>query len=283
MKSILTAAIAFLSIAFCANAAAQQKPYPFKVAKTGTGTQAIFFIPGFASAGEVWQETVSRYENSYTCYVLTMAGFAGIAPQGEATFKGWEAGIAQYIQDQKLEKPIVVGHSMGGGLALALAADYPKLLGKVVVVDALPCLSALINPAFKAAENPDCTETVTQMTALSDAQFYTMQKSGIPRLLQDTSMQEQVVGWSVKTDRKTFAQMFCDFSNTDLREKISSVTCPALILLESYFTTVKPEIEAQYKNLKGADLRYATKGLHFIMYDDKEWYFSQLKGFLAGK
>ena len=114
-------------------------------------------------------------------------------------------------------------------------------------------------------------------------QFCQMQKMSIPRLLTDTSMQENVVSWSVKSDRKTFAEMYCDFSNTDLREKIKTIKCPNLILLESYFVNLKPTIEEQYKNLKSANLQYANKGLHFIMYDDKEWYLTQINNFLATK
>ena len=102
----------------------------------------------------------------------------------------------------------------------------------------------------------------------------------MPRLLADASKLEMVVDWSVKSDRKTFAQMYCDFFNVDLREKISSVKCPTLILLESYFVNLKPAIENQYKSLKTANFQYANKGMHFIMYDDKDWYLGQLSNFL---
>lgn len=118
---------------------------------------------------------------------------------------------------------------------------------------------------------------------MTDEQFYKMQKLSIPRLLVDSTMQEKVVSWSVKSDRKTFAEMYCDFWNTDLREKIKNIKCPNLILLESYFVNIKPSIEEQYKNLKTANLQYANKGLHFIMYDDSEWYYAQLKKFLTTK
>ena len=77
--------------------------------------------------------------------------------------------------------------------------------------------------------------------------------------------------------------MFCDFSNTDLRDKIATIKCPSLILLEAYFVNMKPAIEAQYKNLKNANLQYANKGLHFIMYDDKDWYLAQLTNFIKSK
>lgn len=277
-KYILITALMFSAL--CSTVLAETKSYPFEVVKTGKGKQAILFIPGFASSGEVWNETKADFEKYFTCYTLTMAGFAGAKPQTNATFYNWKNEIANYIKSNKIEKPIVIGHSMGGGLALAIAADYPELIGKIVVVDALPSLSALMDPSFKAKENNDCSPIVNQMIALSDTQFYDMQKMGITRLVENASKQEMIVAWSVKSDRKTFGEMYCDFSNTDLRNKIATIKCPTLVLLESYFANFKPAIAEQYKNLKTANLQYANKGLHFIMYDDKEWYMEKLTNFI---
>ncbi|WP_417939324.1 alpha/beta fold hydrolase [Flavobacterium sp. RS13.1] len=283
MKKYSIVIIAFLCSALCLNVFAQTKQYPFEVVKTGKGKQAIIFIPGFASSGEVWNETKATFEKDFICYTLTMAGFAGVKPQPDPSFENWKTAIADYIKNNKIEKPIVIGHSMGGGLALALASDYPELIGKIVVVDALPCLAALSDTSFKSKENNDCSATVNQMTSMNETQFYDMQKQMMPRLLQDSSKLETVVSWSVKSDRTTFGQMYCDFFNTDLREKITDVKCPSLILLESYFINLKPAIGEQYKNLKTADFKYATKGLHFIMYDDTDWYLEQLNNFLKSK
>jgi len=66
-------------------------------------------------------------------------------------------------------------------------------------------------------------------------------------------------------------------------KKIQTVQCLSLILLEPCFVNFKPAIENQYKNLKKADMRYDSKGLHCIMYDDKEWYFEQLNNFLSSQ
>lgn len=255
--------------------------YLFEVEITGSGDQSIIFIPGFSCSGDVWNETIINYKDNFTCYVLTMAGFAGASPKSNPTFAGWENSIAEYIKDNNIDKPIVIGHSMGGGLAMALAADYPDLIGKIIVVDALPCLSAIMDPTFKSKENNDCSEIIKSITSATEEEFYAMQKRNIPMLLSDTTKSELVISWSVKSDRATFAEMFCDFSNTDLRERISNIKCPALILLESNFVNFKSGIEEQYKNLKTADLQYADKGLHFIMYDDKEWYDNQLKNFIG--
>lgn len=283
MKKFTFLLIIMLFFLAVCNIFGQQKAYPFEVKKTGKGDQVLIFIPGFASSGDVWNDTTAKFEKDFTCYTLTMAGFAGTKPQTDASFKDWERGIAAYIKDNKIEKPILIGHSMGGGLALAIAADYPELAGKIIIVDTLPCLAALSDPHFTSKENNDCSPAIAQLAAMNDEQFRKMQAQAIPRLLADTSMQETVINWSMKSDRKTFAKMYCDFYNTDLREKIKNIQCPSLILLESYFVTLKPTIENQYKNLKNANMQYASKGLHFIMYDDKDWYFNQLTHFLSAK
>ena len=255
--------------------------YPFEMEKSGNGNRTIVLIPGFACSGEVWAETKSVYEKDFTCYTLTMAGFANAEPSPNPNFENWKSGIANFIKEKNIEKPILIGHSMGGGLAMAIAADYPEHIEKIAVVDALPCLQALMNPNFKQKENIDCSATVNQITALTEEQFLQMQKMSMPQLIQNTEMLETLVNWSIQSDRHTFARMYCDFSNTDLREKIAAVKCPTLVLLESNFKNFKSAIEEQYKNLESANLQYANKGLHFIMYDDKEWYFEKLSNFLA--
>jgi len=280
MNNLKIAIALLLFMVLCGNTFGQTKTNAFELTKSGQGSKSIIFIPGFSCSGEVWNETKSIFEKDFTCYTLTMAGFAEVKAQPGATFKNWENSIANYIKENNIEKPIVIGHSMGGGLALALASDYPELIEKIIVVDALPCLAALMNPAFKTEEKPDCSALINQMISATDEQFYQMQKMSISRLVADTSKQELVVGWSVKSDRRTFAEMYCDFSNTDLREKIKTIKCPSMVLLEEYFKNVKPAIEEQYKNLGNADIKYSNKGLHFIMYDDKEWYLNQLNNFI---
>ena len=280
MKKYIFVVTTLLFSALYLNVFGQTKSYPFEVIKTGKGKQAIIFLPGFASSGDVWNETKSNFEKDFTCYTFTMAGFAGVKPQPNPSFTNWEIEIVNYIKANKIEKPIIVGHSMGGGLALAIASDYPELISRIVVVDALPCLAALRDPSFKSQENNDCTLMVNQMTAMSKDEFHQMQKRNMAMLLANPSKQDEAISWSMKSDRNTFSQMYCDFSNTDLREKIATIKCPSLILLEFGFSNYKEPIEAQYKNLKTATFQYSNKGLHFIMYDDATWYLAQLNNFI---
>lgn len=271
----LVAIIASFLIAF-----SQSAEVPFKVEKNGKGKENIIFIPGFASSGDVWDETVEKLGDNYTSYILTMPGFAGVPAQSDPTFNDWRNQIINYIKEEKIENPILIGHSMGGVLAMDIAAIEPKLIAKIIVVDALPCLAALSDPNFKSNPNVDCSSMVKQFNTITEEQFTAMQKQTMGTLVTEPNDQKLLLDWSLQSDRPTFAKMFCDFTNVDLRESIKTINCPSLVLLNSQFTQIKPAIEQQYANLKNVDIEYAENSLHFIMLDAKDWYFEKIQNFL---
>lgn len=254
--------------------------YSFSVAKSGKGTQAIIFISGFACSGDVWRETVAMLEDNYTCYVLTMPGFAGVLPEEDPSFEKWKCGMIQFIEDEKLKNPILVGHSMGGGLALAIASDVPELPKKLIIVDALPCLMALTNPDFQSAPDNDCHDMIERITSMDEMKFAQMQRMSVASLTADSSRFKEIVNWGLTSDKKTYAKLYCEFANTDLRERIKNINVPSLVLLEPNFKNIESAIREQYKGLTMMQLKYANKGLHFIMFDDKEWFLNQISEFI---
>lgn len=99
----------------------------FSVQRIGNGQQAVVLIPGFACSGDIWHQTVDSLRSDYTCYVLTMPGFAGVAPEANPSFDDWAKQISDFIRSEGIEKPILIGHSMGGGLALKIASTNADL------------------------------------------------------------------------------------------------------------------------------------------------------------
>lgn len=247
---------------------------------SGHGKTQAIFIPGFSCSGQVWDETVNKFSKDLTCHVITFPGFAGEPAQGEANLRDWENGITAYIEKNKLGQVVLIGHSIGGGIAMSFAADHPELISKIVVVDAVPYLNALFNPAAKANPNADCSPMVKQFTGMSTEQLYQMQKQIIPSMIADTSKIATAIKWSMDSDRGTMGRIYCQFTNTDLREKIGKIKCPSLILLEAPFQKQDTQLQQQYAALVTKSIHYSTKGLHFIMYDDKDWFFQQLVTFL---
>ena len=209
-----------------------------------------------------------------------MAGFAGVTPVKNPSLENWAEAIISYIKKEKIKQPIIVGHSLGGMLVMKIAAKEPKLLQKIVVVDALPALAALSNSDFKVDSNKDCSPIIKEFVDMSKEKFEQTQRSSMVYYTENKEKIPQIVQWSVDSDRETIAKMVCELSNTDLREEIQQIQVPTLVLLESVFSFSKNKIEQQYAKLPKKELKYANKGLHFVMYDDYDWYIQQLKEFI---
>ena len=67
------------------------------------------------------------------------------APEQDYTIEGFASDVAWMSQQLGLERPVVVGHSLGGIVALALATARPELVSGVVALD-----SVLVPPADRA-------------------------------------------------------------------------------------------------------------------------------------
>ncbi|HET6225233.1 MAG TPA: alpha/beta hydrolase, partial [Bacteroidia bacterium] len=202
---------------------AQLNTFGMSVKKSGSGEQAILLIPGLGCSGDVWSSTKQKLKNEYTCYVITMPGFAKVKPQSNPSFTNYVELLAKFIQENHIQKPVVIGHSLGASLTLALASEHPDLVSKIVVVDALPFLLALHDST--AQPNPsECEQDVKETMSLNKDEFHKMMKKNVWRLAADTSAQKDVVAWAVDSDRSTFAHLHCDLTNTDLRGGLSAIT-----------------------------------------------------------
>ena len=109
-----------------------------RVERFGTSGTPIILVPGLASGSWVWKDTIDALEKSHRVYAVTLAGFDGRpAAAGDPMRAALEA-LRALVVEEKLGKPVVIGHSLGGMLGLQLAAAYPDLVGGVVTVDGLP-------------------------------------------------------------------------------------------------------------------------------------------------
>lgn len=271
---------ALLFMFFALSITSSKANQPFVVQEYGTNGDAVVLIPGYASSPEVWSSTIAHLEKSHRLYVLHFAGFAGRPAAPAPGFDKWAEAVVAWLDKLPESELTVIGHSMGGVMALQLAAELPEKVKKVVVVDALPCLSALNNPNFKADASFSCEASIKQMSSLSDSAFRAMQQQGAPWLVNDAAWQQKLVDWSMQSDRYTLAAVYCSFLQTDMRPQLARIKAKVLVQLEAPFTGYQNAIAAQYANLPGVQLAYAPKGLHFVMIDAADWYFESLAAFL---
>ena len=121
----------------------------------------MILVPGFASSGEVWTDVVAHYKAKYQCHVVTLAGFAGVPAANPTSLARVRDGIVDYIRAKKLDRPVLVGHSLGGFMAMWVASSAPDLArtgdlnrrGPVLFSAAEPRRDARCRPAPGGADS----------------------------------------------------------------------------------------------------------------------------------
>ncbi len=118
--------------------------------KTSGSGDPILYLPGFTTSGEIWNETAAQFQ-SHSAHSVTYAGFGGITPVEMPWSDILKTDLTEYIKVNNLTNLTVIGHSMGGNLALDSAATFPDRIQKAVSVVALACMREVMMPGVPAA------------------------------------------------------------------------------------------------------------------------------------
>lgn len=289
MKTLLRSGALGLMILFAAPAMAAE-PAQFDVTTTGTG-KPLILIPGLASSGAVWDTTVEHLckRGAYQCHVVSLAGFAGKPAVAAPSLDTVTRQLLDYLRTNKLDKSTVIGHSLGGFLALRLAIEAPQLIGRVVAVDSLPALGAAQVPSLTSDQlREQAARQRTAMLAQPAEQFAAGSLAMSRGMVGSPAQAEKIAAWSIASDRNTVVQAMTDLMGTDLRPEVGRIAAP-LLVLGSWIAykdfAPKSAIEAtfrdQYRLAPKAQIEMSDSARHFIMFDDPAWMLARIERFLA--
>lgn len=261
-----------------------------RVEITGAGRPMVL-IPGLTCGGEVWRDAVARYSSTHQCHAVTLGGFAG-KPRFEGPFLDTARdALLAYLREQRLEDPVIVGHSLGGVLAMELALAAPDDIGPLVIVDALPFLGAAGDSAATEESARAAMEPMRRMIAGQTQEAYAAYQRNAPHLrgmVAPGPDYERVVDWAASSDRVSVADAMFEVGTRDLRGRIAAIRSPMLVLGSWYayrdFSTraaVEATFRSQYARAPSWSLALADTARHFIMLDSPEWTWERIDAFLA--
>jgi pimeloyl-ACP methyl ester carboxylesterase len=251
------------------------KPTRFSVEVRGSGPDVIL-IPGLASSRDVWNGTAAGVPG-YRYHLIQVAGFAGTPAGGNARGKvvaGVAHEIARYVASNGLKRPALVGHSMGGTVALMLAARRPELVGKVMVVDMTPQPAGFVG------------SSAAGVRGLADAlQALTATPNG--RRLVESAV--EMFGGPQPGDRRSdtdvVARATHELAVTDLTAELSRIKAPLTVMYAvpnaEQRAALKERYEAAYRAKRDARLVRIEGSGHMIMFDQPAKFRAELKSFLS--
>ena len=176
----------------------------------GTGPDVIL-IPGFGSSRDVWRPLAERLSATHRVHLVQLAGFAGEPwVHGDGPFvQPVIDALATYVRQSGLDRPAVIGHSMGGLSAVMLAQQHPELVGRIMSVDSLPFFSALYGPQVTAeAAAPFAEQAAAGILSADEAGFRAGQGQTAIGLARDEATRAAMVEWSMASDRQAMAPVW---------------------------------------------------------------------------
>ncbi|TDS18687.1 pimeloyl-ACP methyl ester carboxylesterase [Maribacter caenipelagi] len=253
----------------------------FEVEVTGKG-EPILLFPGFTCTGEVWDATVLELSKGYECHVFTFAGFGNVPAIEKPWLPKIKESVIKYILENKLENAILLGHSLGGALALWMATES-ETYKELIIVDALPSTGALMMPDYKSEYMLYDSPSNKQLLAMNDTDFEAMIVQMASGMTKEKSNQQKIQNWMIQADRETYVYGYTDLLKLDLREDLAKINSPVTILAatEPYgLEMAKSTYDLQYKALAEYTIEFANGSSHFIMYDQSQWFIENLKNAL---
>ena len=262
----------------------------FHVRVDGEGPDVIL-IPGLSSSPGVWQGTVDALGGHYRVHRLHIQGFAGAPAEDNAegpVSAPVAEDLARYIREQGLERPAVIGHSMGGTIAMMLAARHPELVGKLMVVDMVPFMGAMFaGPGGTPESVAPIADQIQAAMANGPADAYQAQlEATITGMILNEGQRAGPLADSLASDRKVSAAAYRELIVTDLGPELGRITAPTEVLYVKFndprMTTDMTDgiYSAGFSRLPGARLKRIDDSGYFIMLDQPERFAAEVEAFL---
>ncbi|MES2755513.1 MAG: alpha/beta hydrolase [Pseudomonadota bacterium] len=286
----LSAAVHAQSTPAAPTSAPVATPLPhISIVTIGSGSPVVL-IPGLSSPRAVWDGVAGRLARHHRVILVQVNGFGGDAP-GENLKDGLLAGVVAdlhfYFARHKLSGVPVVGHSMGGLVAMMWAKAHPVDVGKAMIVDALPFVGLLFGPdATVAAVTPRGRVIRDQMAASYGKPADPAAAEAVATGLTATpDARAKVTRWVMAADPRVGAQAFYEDLTTDLRPDLPALTTPLTIV---YPWAARGPSEAQasalyrgaYAGTPNAHFVAIADSAHFVMLDQPAAFQAAVAAFL---
>lgn len=238
------------------------------------GGRDILLIPGLASSPAIWASLVKQL-SGHRLHLVHVNGFAKRPAGANAAgplLDPLTVDLARYINTHGLRAPVIIGHSMGGTVALMLGLRPDVKPARIMVVDMLPDGAAMLGGTAQGYGY-----LATQLNG-----YFTGTKAGRQML---TDMVRQTPGGR-DSDPRVIAQALTELAQTDLTAKLRALACPLTVVpalpgTPRLDTAQLQRFKAAYAGVKALTLTGIGPSAHQIMLDQPEKFTAAVRKFLG--
>lgn len=249
------------------------EPTRFTVELRGSGPDVIL-IPGLTVGPEVWASTVAAVPG-YRYHLVHVGGMAGAPPRGNAAgpvVAPLADELVRYIASRALDRPAIVGHSMGGTLAMMVAVRRPELVGRLMVIDMYPQPSGLLG------SSPE------RMRGLADSLRDLAATPQGRRVVESLIGSFGTNGRGGRSDADVVGRAMHELSSVDLAPDLPRIAAPLTVVYANADGRTRARTDAAYSaayaRARNAELVRIDGSGHMIMYDQPARLHAAVREFL---
>lgn len=105
--------------------------------KEGTGSPLVV-VHGLYGSSDNWINIGKRLAEKHTVYMIDQRNHGHSPFSDSHTFNDMRNDLEEFFERHNIEKATLLGHSMGGKVAMWFAADFPEKVEKLVIADIAP-------------------------------------------------------------------------------------------------------------------------------------------------
>jgi len=105
--------------------------------ESGQG-QPLVILHGLFGSSDNWFSVAKQFAETRKVYLLDQRNHGQSPHSDDFNYKVLSEDLHEFVQDQGLKSPVILGHSLGGKAAMNFAVRYPEEIEKLIVVDIVP-------------------------------------------------------------------------------------------------------------------------------------------------
>lgn len=234
----------------------------------------VLFLHGWLGSWRYWYPTVEVMAEQFRTYSFDFWGFGDSRRTNVSeSIQNYSSQVVNFLDALGIDRILLVGHSMGGMVALKTAIDYPQRIQRVVTVGA-----------------PFQGTSLSWLLKLTDISFFANVFARWPWLrgnlfrfflgeARDPAVHE-IISDSLKSSASTLRLAVSSMMRTDLRPELPMLQVPGLIIHGGRDDIVNPNQADLFDDTPKAEVVLMPRSRHFPFLDEPELFNRLLLQFL---
>lgn len=240
--------------------------------------EPVILLHGWINSWDVWRETMIHIaeRHRFRVYALDFWGFGESANQEGQPSKldAYVSMVDQFMESMGIQHAPIIGHSMGGTVALKMTLRHPERVSKTAVVGA-PIVGDSLNSMLKLGGRQWVADTLFQLPWVLRLVIWFILSGDSPRV------RNMIYHDVSRTSAESFFRSIEDLHRTDLRPRMGEISMPTLGIFGKHDNIVDPgQADVLLQGVPHAHIQSMAHSRHFPMLDEPETFRRTLVSFL---